>query len=90
MSVMVNRGSGALLLFLVSLFLHVFVVLAVSVQKLIPPGEGGCIVPNEVHVMEVMETGTSIEWDQVEWVQRDVVTTERKEEGDKKLSRIIR
>lgn len=71
----VARG---LLLLLLSLFLHVLVVLAVCLQKLVPPGEGGGVVPDEVHVVEVMETGAGVERDQVEWVQRDVVTAERK------------
>lgn len=66
-----------LLLLLVSLFVHVLVVLAVRLQQLVPPSEGGGVVPNEVHVMEVMETGTGVERDQVERVPRDVVSTER-------------
>lgn len=69
-----------LLLLLVSLFLHVLVVLAVRLQQLVPPSEGGGVVPNEVHVMEVMETGTGVERDQVERVPRDVVSTEREQE----------
>lgn len=64
-----------LLLLLVSLLQHVLVVLTVRPQQLVPPGEGGGVVPNKVHVVEVVETGASIERDQVEWVQRDVVTT---------------
>lgn len=56
------------------------VVLAVCVQELVPPGEGGGVVPHEVHVMEVMETGPGVERDQVERVQRDVITTERERE----------
>lgn len=73
-----NKGMTTLLLFLVSLFLHVVVVLAVCLQQLVPPREGGGIVPNEVHVMEVMKTSTCVERDQVERIPRDVVTTERK------------
>lgn len=57
--------------------MHVLVVLAVRLQQLVPPSEGGGVVPNEVHVMEVMETGTGVERDQVERVPRDVVSTER-------------
>lgn len=78
--VYLNRGTSGLLLLLVSLFLHVLVVLAVCLQQLVPPREGGGVVPNEVHVMKVMETGTGVERDQVERVPRDVVTTEREQE----------
>ncbi len=56
------------------------VELVVRVQQLVPPGEGGGVVPDEVHVVEVMETGAGVERDQVERVQRDVVTTERERE----------
>lgn len=75
-----NRSTSGLLLLLVSLFLHVLVVLVVRLQQLVPPGEGGGVVPNEVHVVEVVETGAGVERDQVERVQRDVVTTEREQE----------
>lgn len=77
--VCLNRGTSGLLLLLVSLFLHVLVVLAVRLQQLVPPSEGGGVVPDEVHVMEVMETGTGVERDQMERVPRDVVTTEREQ-----------
>jgi len=69
-----NGGASGLLLLLFSLFLHVLVVLVVRLQQLVPPGEGGGVVPDEVHVVEVVETGTGVERDQVERVQRDVVT----------------
>lgn len=75
-----NRDTSGLLLLLASLFLHVLVVLAVRLQQLVPPSEGGGVVPNKVHVMEVMETGTGVERDQVERVPRDVVSTEREQE----------
>ena len=68
-----------LLLLLISLFLHVLVVLAVRLQQLVPPGEGGGVVPNKVHVVEVMETSTGVERDEVERVQRDVVAADREE-----------
>lgn len=76
----IGGGSPCLLLLLVSLLLHVLVVLAVGVQQLIPPGEGGGVVPDEVHVVEVMETGASVEWDQVKRVQGNVVATEGRDD----------
>lgn len=75
-----DRGMSGLLLLLASLFLHVLVVLAVCLQQPVPPGEGGGVVPDEVHVVEVMETGAGVVRDQVERVQRDVITAEGKEE----------
>lgn len=59
---------------------HVLVILVVCIQQLVPPHEGGGIVPDEVHVMEVVETGTGVERDEVEGVQRDVITADRKQE----------
>lgn len=70
---------SALLRLLVSLLLHVIVVLVVCLQQLVPPGEGGGVVADKVHVMEVMETGAGVERDQVQWVQRDVITAGREE-----------
>ena len=55
------------------MFLQVFVVLAVSTEQLVPPGEGGSVVPHKVHVVEVMETSASVKWNEVEGVQRDVI-----------------
>ena len=75
---LLNLGSGSLLLLLgVVLSQHVLVVLAVGLQQLVPPREGGGVVPHKVHVVEVMEARASIEGDQVERVHRDVVTAER-------------
>lgn len=51
------------------------VVLVVRAQQLVPPGEGGRVVPDEVHVVEVVETDAGVERDQVERVQRDFITT---------------
>lgn len=79
--VCIKRGRIGLLLLLVFCFLHVLVVLAVCLQQLVPPSEGGGVVPNKVHVVEVMEAGAGVEWDQVERVPRDVVTTEREKEN---------
>lgn len=60
------KGSlSVLLLLLICLLLHVLVVQVVRLQQLVPPGEGGGVVPDEVHVVEVMETGAGVERDQV-------------------------
>lgn len=83
------RSSAGLLLFLLSFFLCVLVVLAVGVQKFVPPGEGGGVVSDEVHVVEVMETGAGVERDQVEGVQRDVVTTDREVREESEVSGIL-
>lgn len=72
-----RRGTSGLLLLLDVFFQHVLAVLTVGPQQLVPPGERGGVVPDEVHVVEVMEAGTSVEWDQVEWVPRDVITADR-------------
>lgn len=63
---------------LVFLLLHVPVVLAVCTKQLVPPREGGGVVPHEVHVVKVVETGAGVERDEVERVQRDVITADRK------------
>ena len=55
------------------MFLQVFVVLAVSAEQLVPPGERGGVVPHKVHVVEVMEISASVKWNEVEGVQRDVI-----------------
>lgn len=81
-----NRAASGLLLLLLALFQHVFVELAVRLQQLVPPGEGGGVVPDEVHVVEVVEAAAGVERDQVERVQRDVVTAEG--EREKNLSAI--
>lgn len=66
----------SLLLLLVFSFLCVLVVLAVCLQQLVPPSEGGGVVAHKVHVMEVMETAAGVERDQVEGVPWDVVPAE--------------
>lgn len=78
--------ASGLLLFLLSLFLQVLVVLVVCVQQLVPPGEGGGVVPDEVHVVEVVETSAGVEWDQVERVERDVVSTDGKKRDRNKYA----
>lgn len=84
--VCIKRGRIGLLLLLVFFFLRVLVVLVVCLQELVPPSEGGGVVPNKVHVVEVMEAGAGVEWDQVERVPRDVVTTEREREQENSVS----
>lgn len=62
-----------------------FVKLGIGVEKSVPPGECRSIVANKIHVVEVMETSSSIEWNQMQGVQRNVVTTkERTKEGTSK------
>lgn len=81
--------QSGLLLLLVSQFLHVLVVLVVGLQQLVPPGEGGGVVPDEVHVVEVVEAGAGVERDQVERVPGDVVTTEREQGKKSSLSTLF-
>lgn len=71
---------SSLILLDVPLF-HIFVVLAVCLQELVPPGEGGCIISDKVHVVEVMETSAGIERNEMQGVPRDVITTERKNQN---------
>lgn len=68
------------LLLLLVFFLRVFVELAVCLQQLVPPSEGGGVVAHKVQVMEVVETAAGVEWDQVKWVAWDVITTGSKTE----------
>lgn len=72
---------SSLLILLDVPFFHIFVVLTVSLQELVPPGEGGGIVSDEVHVVEVMETSAGIEGNEMQRVPRDVITTERKNQN---------
>lgn len=60
---------------LVLLASRVSVVLGVRLQYLVPPGKGGGVVPYEVHMVEVMETSSGIERDQMERIERDVIPT---------------
>jgi len=64
-----------LLLLLALLFQQVFLVLAVCLEQLVPPGERGGVVAHEVHVVEVMEASASVERDEMERIQRNVITT---------------
>ncbi len=42
-----------------------FLILGISVKKSVPPGECRSIVAHKIHVVEVMETSSSIEWNQM-------------------------
>lgn len=79
-----SRCASLRSLLLLLVFLpHVVIVLAVCLQQLVPPSEGGGVVAHKVHVMEVVETAAGVEWDQVKWVPWDVITTGRKKEKHK-------
>lgn len=69
---------SSLLILLDFPLVHVLVVLTVGLQELVPPGEGGGIVPDEVHVVEVMETGAGIERNEMQRIPRNIITTVRK------------
>lgn len=69
-------GASGLLRLLLLLFQCVLIVLAVCLQQLVPPGEGGGVVPDKVHVVEVVESGASVERDEMERVHWDVITTD--------------
>lgn len=61
--------------------LHLFnigMILGVCPKDSIPPCEGGCVIPNEVHVVEIVVPRTRIKGDEVQWVDRNVITTEMK------------
>lgn len=57
---------------------YVGMILDVCSKDFIPPCEGGCIIPNEVHVVEIVVPRTRIEGDEVQRVDGNVVATERK------------
>lgn len=50
-------------------------VLGIRPKDSVPPREGGGVIPNEVHVVEIVMPSTSIKRDVVQWVERDIVTT---------------
>ncbi|KAG7221892.1 hypothetical protein INR49_016918 [Caranx melampygus] len=45
---------------------------ALTKETTAAPSEGGGVVPDEVHVVEVVETSAGVERDQVERIERDV------------------
>lgn len=72
-------GNLVSLLLCYALFLLLFFLigneLRVCTKESVPPCEGRGVVANKVHVMEIMETGPSIERHQVKRVQWDIVAT---------------
>lgn len=79
-------GNLVSLLLCYALFLLLFFLigneLRVCTKDSVPPREGGSVVADKVHVMEIMKTGPSIERHQMKRVQRDIVATTG--EGKKK------
>lgn len=57
---------------------YVGMILDVCSKDFIPPCEGGCIIPNEVHVVEIVVPRTRIEGDEVERVDGNVVAAKMK------------
>lgn len=58
--------------------LHLFsvgMVLDIRPKDSVPPREGGGVIPNEVHVVEIVMPSTGIKRDVVQWVERDIITT---------------
>lgn len=51
-------------------------VLGIRPKDFVPPREGGGVIPNEVHVVEIVMPRTRIKRDEVQWVERDIITTE--------------
>lgn len=66
-----------------------FLILGVSVEKSVPPGERRSIVAHKIHVVEVMETSSSVEWNQMQGVQRNVVTTRERTKEEKYYKNIL-
>lgn len=61
--------------------LHLFnvgMILDVCPKDFIPPCEGGCVIPNEIHVVEIVVPRTRIEGDEVQRVDGNVIATEMK------------
>lgn len=57
---------------------YVGMILDVCSKDFIPPCEGRCIIPNEVHVVEIVVPRTRVEGDEVQRVDGNVVATEMK------------
>lgn len=56
--------------------LHLFyvgMILDVCPKEFIPPCEGGCVIPNEIHVVEIVVPRTRIEGDEVQRVDGNVI-----------------
>lgn len=69
-----SRGSLRLFPKLLHLF-SVGMVLGIRPKDSVPPREGGGVIPDEVHVVEIMMPSTRIKRDEVQWVERDIITT---------------
>lgn len=52
-----------------------FVILGIRVEEFVPPGECRTVVTHKIHVVEVMEASASVEWNQMQGVQRNVIAT---------------
>ena len=57
---------------------HIGNKLGVCSKNSIPPCERWCVVSDEVHVVEIMVPRSGIERDEVQRVERNVITTETK------------
>lgn len=55
-----------------------FVELGIGVEESVPPGECRTVVTHKIHVVEVMESSSSVEWNQMEGVQWNIITTKKK------------
>lgn len=53
-------------------------ILGVCPKEFIPPREGGGVIPNEVHVVEIMVPSARIKRNQVQRVERNIITAEMK------------
>lgn len=51
-------------------------VLDIRPKDSVPPREGGGVIPNEVHVVEIVMPSPGIKRDVVQRVERDIITTE--------------
>lgn len=49
-------------------------ILGICPKEFIPPREGGGIIPNEVHVVEIMVPSARIKRNQVQRVERNIIT----------------
>lgn len=72
---------------LLLLFFFIGNELRVRAKDSVPPREGRCVIANKVHVMEIMETGSSVERHQMKRVQWNIVATGG--EGEKKIINYI-
>lgn len=51
-------------------------ILGICPKDPIPPREGGGVIPNEVHVVEIVVSSTRIKRDEVQGVDRNIVAAE--------------